>query len=510
MVFNSFAFLIFYPIVLLLYFVLPQKWRWLMLLVASYYFYLSWNASLIFLIVFTTVVSWVSSLLIERGHGKHPDKPNGPLEKLWLVLTLVASLGVLFFFKYFNFLSKSVNDVINLFTVTPGDPLILDLILPVGISFYTFQTLSYVIDVYRGTVKTERHFGYYALYVSFFPQLVAGPIERPENLIPQLHAEHRPDWNNTVGGLRKMMIGFFKKVAVADLLAPYVNAVYNDAENATGFGVLLATVMFAFQIYCDFAGYTDIAIGCSEIMGIRLMQNFDRPYISETIAEFWRRWHISLSSWFRDYIYFPLGGSRCSTFRHMLNICIVFLVSGLWHGAAWTFVIWGLLHGLYQVIGYFTLPLRNRLWDRLKIGSGSIFVKILRKVNTFLLVCFGWIFFRANSFTDLMLLMKKLFTDWRFDRSYFGDTLDTMGLSAVGIVTSLLAIFVMQRLDVSKLKIKDPDAPVLLDRKGRPLPPEGAAWLSGSRYVYVIWAIVLAWLLLLVGDGASSFIYFQF
>ncbi|MBQ4371639.1 MAG: MBOAT family protein, partial [Firmicutes bacterium] len=304
--------------------------------------------------------------------------------------------------------------------------------------------------------------------------------------------------------------GFFKKVAVADLLAPYVNAVYNDAENATGFGVLLATVMFAFQIYCDFAGYTDIAIGCSEIMGIRLMQNFDRPYISETIAEFWRRWHISLSSWFRDYIYFPLGGSRCSTFRHMLNICIVFLVSGLWHGAAWTFVIWGLLHGLYQVIGYFTLPLRNKLWDRLKIGSGSLFVKILRKVNTFLLVCFGWIFFRANSFPDLWLLMKKLFTDWRFDGSYFGDTLDTMGLSAVGIVTSLLALFVMQRLDVSKLKIKDPDAPVLLDRKGRPLPPEGAAWLSGSRYVFVVWAIVLAWLLLLVGDGASSFIYFQF
>ena len=194
----------------------------------------------------------------------------------------------------------------------------------------------------------------------------------------------------------------------------------------------------------------------------------------------------------------------------MLNICIVFLVSGLWHGAAWTFVIWGLLHGLYQVIGYFTLPLRNKLWDRLKIGSGSLFVKILRKVNTFLLVCFGWIFFRANSFSDLGLLMKKLFTDWSFDGSYFGDTLDTMGLTAVGIVTSLLALFVMQRLDVSKLMIKDPDAPVLLDRKGRPLPPEGAAWLSGSRYVFVIWAIVLAWLLLLVGDGASSFIYFQF
>jgi len=510
MVFNSFEFLIFYPIVLALFFILPKKLRWVMLLVASYYFYLSWNASLIFLIVFTTVVSWISSLLIERGHDKHPDKPNGPLEKLWLVLTLVASLGVLFFFKYFNFLSRSVNDVINLFAPKMSDPLILDLILPVGISFYTFQTLSYVIDVYRGSVRTEKHFGYYALYVSFFPQLVAGPIERPENLIPQLHADHAPDWNNTVKGLRKMLIGFFKKIAVADLIAPIVNSVYNDAEGATGLGVFIATILFAFQIYCDFAGYTDIAIGCSEIMGIKLMQNFDRPYISETIAEFWRRWHISLSSWFKDYIYFPLGGSRCSTFRHMLNICIVFLVSGLWHGAAWTFVIWGLIHGLYQVVGYFTMPLRNKLWDKLKIGSGSKFVKYLRRFNTFMLVCFGWIFFRANSFKDLLELMKKLFTNWSFSGEYFTGTFEKMGITVLSAVTVLLALLVMQRLDASKLAIIDPNEPPKFDKKGRQLPAEGARWLSVSRYVFILWAIVLAWLILLVGDGASSFIYFQF
>ncbi|MCQ2427701.1 MAG: MBOAT family protein [Clostridia bacterium] len=510
MIFNSFEFLVFYPIVLALFFLLPSKWRWIMLLVASYYFYLSWNASLIFLIVFTTVVSWVSSLLIERGHDRHPDKPNGPLEKLWLILTLVASLGVLFFFKYFNFLSKSVNDVINLIAPTPSDPLILNLILPVGISFYTFQTLSYVIDVYRGSVKTEKHFGYYALYVSFFPQLVAGPIERPENLIPQLHADHKPEWNNTVRGLRKMLIGFFKKIAVADLISPMVNAVYNDAENATGIGVLIATVLFAFQIYCDFAGYTDIAIGCSEIMGIKLMQNFDRPYISETIAEFWRRWHISHSSWFKDYIYFPLGGSRCSTFRHMLNICIVFLVSGLWHGAAWTFVMWGLLHGIYQVIGYFTMPLRNKLWEKLKISTSSVLVKTIRKFNTFLLVCIGWMFFRANSFGDLITLFKKLFTDWHFNGEYFSGTFETMGITVLSAVTAILALLVMQRLDASKLGIIDPSAPPKFDKKGRPLPAEGAAWLSESRYVFILWAIVLAWLILLVGDGASSFIYFQF
>ena len=240
MVFNSLEFLIYFPIVLLLYFALPHKCRWIMLLAASYYFYVSWNFSLIFLILFTTLVSYVSALLIEKGREKR--QKNGPIEKLLLLITLVVSLGVLFFFKYFNFLSTSVNSIFNLFGAN-SDPLILNLILPVGISFYTFQTLSYVIDVYRGGVKAERHLGYYALYVSFFPQLVAGPIERPENLIPQLHEYHRPSWANTVPGLRKMIIGFFKKVVVADLLAVYVNAVYNDVESATGFGVLVAVFM---------------------------------------------------------------------------------------------------------------------------------------------------------------------------------------------------------------------------------------------------------------------------
>lgn len=269
MVFNSIAFLIYFPIVLLLYFALPKKLSWVMLLLASYYFYISWNVELIYLIVFTTVVSWGSSMLIERTQRKG-------IKKLFLVLTLVTCLGILFFYKYFNFLSDSVVEALKAFGIG-ADPFNLDLILPVGISFYTFQTLSYVIDVYKGEVKTERNFFFYALYVVYFPQLVAGPIERPNNLIPQLHARHKPTWENTRNGLRKMLIGFFKKVVVADLLATYVNAVYNDAANATGLGVVIATVLFAVQIYCDFAGYTDIAIGCAEIMGIKLMQNFNRP-----------------------------------------------------------------------------------------------------------------------------------------------------------------------------------------------------------------------------------------
>ena len=486
MVFNSFAFLIFFPIVLLLYFALPKKLSWIMLLLASYYFYISWNVELIYLIVFTTLISWVCAMLIERSQKR-------TVRKLFLVLTLVTSLGVLFFYKYFNFLSDSVVETLKIFGIG-ANPFHLDLILPVGISFYTFQTLSYVIDVYRGDIKTERNFFFYALYVSFFPQLVAGPIERPDNLIPQLHKRPAPSWKNTCSGLRIMLIGFFKKVVVADLLATYVNAVYNDAPNATGLGVLIATMLFAVQIYCDFAGYTDIAIGCAKIMGIDLMQNFNRPYIAESIQDFWRRWHISLSTWFKDYIYIPLGGSRCSRWVSMRNVMIVFAVSGLWHGAAWTFVIWGVLHGLYQVVGKLLKPLREKVLDGMHVARDGKGLQMFRRLVTFGLVCFAWIFFRANSMADAMLLIRKLFTDWSLTGTYFSATMDHIGLTMVAGLTSLLSIFIMNRMDINQLR---------LSREG-----DGA--VPVFRYAYVVWVIAIAWLLLLAGDGASSFIYFQF
>lgn len=486
MVFNSVAFLIYLPIVLILYFALPKKISWVMLLLASYYFYISWNVELIYLIVFTTLISWVSAMLIERVKSKG-------IKKLFLVLTLVTCLGILFFYKYFNFLSDSVVQALKAFGIG-ADPFHLDLILPVGISFYTFQTLSYVIDVYRGDVKTERNFFFYALYVSYFPQLVAGPIERPNNLIPQLHEHHRPNWENTKNGLRKMLIGFFKKVVVADLLAAYVNAVYNDVAAATGLGVAIATVLFAFQIYCDFAGYTDIAIGCAEIMGIKLMQNFNRPYIAQSIQEFWRRWHISLSTWFKDYIYFPLGGSRCAKWKKMRNVMIVFMVSGLWHGAAWTFVIWGALHGLYQVIGGLLKPLREKALDAMHISRDAKALTFARQALTFALVCFAWIFFRANSMADAMLLVRKLFGDWNLSAAYFSGTFDHMGLTVIAALTSVLSIFIMNRMDINQLRLSH----------------DGEGAVPVFRYAYVIWIIAIAWLLLLAGDGASSFIYFQF
>ena len=484
MTFNSWEFLLFYPIVALLYFILPKKMKWPMLLLASYFFYACYQAELIFLIVGTTLVSFIASHIIERTDKKW-------LKRLSLTVTLIVCFGVLFFYKYFNFLSGSVSGVIEMLGGKPSR-LELDLILPVGISFYTFQTLSYVIDVYRGDVKAERNFFFYALFVSFFPQLVAGPIERPGNLIPQLREGHKFTAENFKKGSKHMIVGFFKKICVADLVSVYVNRVYNSPEEATALGVIIATALFAVQIYCDFSGYTDIAIGCARIMGIRLMKNFDHPYRAESIKEFWSRWHISLSTWFKDYLYFPLGGSRCKKWRHLMNLMIVFLVSGLWHGAAWTFVVWGAIHGVYQVIGTLTIGPRNRLLEKIGLSKDSIGVKIARRIITFILVCFGWLFFRANSMSDAVLLLKTLVTG----RGGTAGTLSAMGLSLTAIATTVLSILILVMID-SLLRYEDaPDGSDALTKNG--------------AFIYFIWIILFAWGLLLSKDMMSTFIYFQF
>lgn len=483
MVFNSLEFLIFYPAVLILYFLVPTKFRWILLLAASYYFYLSWNVELVFLIVFTTVISYCAALAIEKS-------PKKSLRKLCLAATLVCSLGVLLFYKYFDFLAGSVISAATLFGAKL-EPFSLGLILPVGISFYTFQTLSYAIDVYRGTEKVEKDFALYCLFVTFFPQLVAGPIERPGNLIPQLREKNKLTAENARAGLWKMGVGFFKKIVVADLVAGYVNSVFNSPESATGFGVVIASMLFAVQIYCDFSGYTDIAIGCSRVMGIRLMKNFDRPYTSQTIKEFWNRWHISLSTWLRDYLYFPLGGSRCSKSRHMFNIFIVFLASGIWHGANWTFVLWGILHGIYRIVGELTYPLREKLWAKLGVDTKSAPIVILRRLNTFALVCFSWVFFRANSLSDLGVLLSKLFTSW----GSLPETISAMGLGAAAIIVTVLSIIVLDEFDILTSR---EDSALSVCTRGR------------ISTVWCVWAVAVAWIMLLSVGGASSFIYFQF
>ena len=494
MVFNSFGFLIFFPIFLLLYRILPLKIRWVMMLVLSYFFYMSWQADLLYLILFTTLVSYVCARLIEKFDGRRG------IQKAFMITAVTVSLAVLFFFKYFNFVSENVVNLLNAMGLGVPD-LALDLILPVGISFYTFQTLSYVIDVYRGTMPAEKHFGYYALYVSFFPQLVAGPIERPDNLIPQLKEKNPFNVNDTVMGLKFMLVGFFKKIVVADQISRYVDAVYNNAstggDTVNGFTVLVATLLFAVQIYCDFSGYTDIAIGCARVMGIRLMQNFNDPYVATTIKDFWRRWHISLTSWFTDYVYIPLGGSRCKKWRHLTNIMIVFLLSGIWHGAAWTYIIWGVLHGVYQIIGNLTAKPRSRLIAKMGFDEKGRAVRYVRMVITFILVCLAWMVFRANSLSDLGTLLSALFTGW--GGISLGASLDALGMSAINIITIILSVIILKALD--------------LQINTRPNLDNSAKLINPARstvYVCLCWCVAAAWMILLASNIESAFIYFQF
>ena len=512
MTFNSIPFLIFYPVVLLGYLftrILPERLganlRWMFLLVASYFFYMYTQPTLIVLILFTTVVSWICSLVIENINlkleaGEITEERVAAAKrkkKLCLTLTLITSLGVLFFFKYFNFLAESVLGIAGAIS-GESYSFALNLILPVGISFYTFQTLSYAIDVYRGSIKTERHFGYYALFVSFFPQLVAGPIERPDNLLPQLKQKMPISRDDVAYGIRKMVLGFFKKIVVADLISVYVNAIYNGVdsfETIPALAIVIATVLFAAQIYCDFSGYTDIAIGCARIMGIRLMKNFDHPYTATTIKEFWNRWHLSLSTWFRDYLYFPLGGSRCAKWKHLRNIAIVFMVSGLWHGAAWTYVIWGALHAIYQIIGTLTLKTRNNLLRAIGLKPDGVIVSTVRRLITFLLVDFAWLFFRANTTGDMVKLLRALFSPESWAIS-LNKSLNVLGLDPSAIVLTLLSILTLFLVDRLVLHHEEKDGSHFLVRRG--------------AIITLVWIVAFAWTYLMANDLTSTFIYFQF
>ena len=421
MFFNSFRFLIFFPIVFIVYYLLPAggRLRKYWLLAASYFFYMSWNAAYAVLILISTVVTYACGRLLDpsgkkdahseaasgastaapsdAASGETPASPSdASRRKLIVAGSLIINLGILGYFKYFNFFTSGINGVISLFGSNARIPA-LDILLPVGISFYTFQAIGYTIDVYRGETEAERDFFKYALFVSFFPQLVAGPIERSKNLIRQLTLENRFDFVQARDGFLLMLWGYFLKVVLADRLAIFVDTVYDAPETYQGWYIVVATVMFGFQIYCDFYWYSTIAIGAAQILGIRLMDNFDAPYLADSVAGFWRRWHISLTSWFKDYLYIPLGGNRHGKVRKYINIMIVFLVSGLWHGASMAFVIWGGINGLYQVIGAFLSPLRKNV------------PKAVRVITTFILVDFAWLFFRAGDMSKAALVLKNMF-----------------------------------------------------------------------------------------------------
>ena len=402
MVFNSIAFLIFLPIVVLLFYLLPHKWRWLMLLVASCVFYMWFVPKYILILLVTIVIDYGAGVLMERYADRHK------LKKTFFIISIVSTLTVLLVFKYLNFLTANLDQLCA--SLGMETHLLTHIILPIGLSFHTFQSMSYVIEVYRGHQQAERHFGYYALYVMFFPQLVTGPIERPGNLLHQLHEKKEFRYENISKGMRLILFGFFVKMVVADHLGEYVDEVYGHLDEYNSWSVLGCMFFYSFQIYCDFFGYSTIALGSAKLMGFDLMDNFRSPYLSKNIAEFWHRWHISLSTWFRDYVYIPLGGSRVKFGRWAFNILVVFVLSGIWHGAAWTFLLWGFAHGLLHII---EKALRNRFPSK---ESQSKWVRIsvdaLCVLKTFVLVTLFWVVFRATDLEHLKAIFVTAFTNF--------------------------------------------------------------------------------------------------
>ncbi len=401
MLFNSIEFILFFLITTSVYFLIPHRLRWLLLLLASCYFYMYFIPVYILILGITISIDYLAGIWIEKTDGR--------VRTLLLLLSILSTCFVLLIFKYFNFVNDNVRILFGSFGLRyPVEAL--SILLPIGLSFHTFQSLSYVIEVYRGKQKAKHHFGIYSLYVMFYPQLVAGPIERPQNMLHQFYERHLFEYTRVSEGLKLMFWGFFKKLVIADRLALYVDSVYNNHTHHNGISLLVATIFFSFQVYCDFSGYTDIARGCAQVLGFNIMVNFKRPYFASSIREFWTRWHVSLSTWFRDYIYIPLGGSRVSKVRWRHNILIVFLISGLWHGANWTFVIWGLLHGALLMASDLFGKLKLKIVNLTGLRGRPKFHRVLGCILTFSLVSLAWVFFRADSVGQALEIIRRIFT----------------------------------------------------------------------------------------------------
>jgi alginate O-acetyltransferase complex protein AlgI len=400
MLFNSLDFVFFFPVVTLLYFLLPHKWRWVHLLVASCIFYMYFIPVYILILFFTIIIDYIAGILIEGAGSKGA-------RKAWLIVSIAANVGVLSVFKYYNFFIGNINELLHISGSSGSIPL-LNIILPVGLSFHTFQAMSYTIEVYKGDQPAERHLGIYALYVMFYPQLVAGPIERPQNLLPQFREKHNPDYNNIVTGLRLMLWGMVKKVVIADRIGLITDPIFNHPHDFNSVVLYMGVALFHIQVFCDFSAYSDIAIGAARVMGFKLMTNFNMPFHARTVSEFWRRWHISLSTWFRDYVYVPLGGNKDGRFKIYRNLFIVCFLSGLWHGASWLFVIWGLLQGAYMIIGHMTKKWRKKLNETVGTSKVKWLDHALDIIITFSLTAFARVFFRGNSLDDARYFVWKL------------------------------------------------------------------------------------------------------
>lgn len=492
MLFNSVQFLIFFPIVCILYFVIPQKLKNVFLLIASYYFYMCWNPKYALLMLVSTLITYLSGIFIVKARMGGSLSP-----KAVVAVSFMLNLAILFFFKYYNFFAHNVNAILLRMHIQIAAPAF-DVVLPVGISFYTFQALSYTMDVYRGEISEEKNFINYALFVSFFPQLVAGPIERSKNLLSQVNAQHFFDYERMRAGLLQMLYGYFQKIVISETAAIVVSEVYNNYENYPGAMIMVATILFALQIYCDFGGYSNIARGAAMVMGFSLMENFHNPYFALSVADFWRRWHISLSTWFKDYLYIPLGGNRKGKLRKYLNLMIVFLTSGLWHGANWTYIVWGGLNGLFQIIGDLLRPVRNKFTDVFRVNRRSIGHRLYKLIVTFVLVDFAWLFFRADTMRAAVQMIRIQLTDFRI-WTLFDGTLYTLGLSRVHFEVFLIALLILLAVDL--LKEHHVDVINLVFKEGIAL-----RWVVYMGLVYYI---------LIFGIygpmyDASQFLYFQF
>ena len=475
------AFGIFIIIVFILYYLVPHKYRWCFLLAASYIFYMNLHIGYGLLLFASTVLTYVLAGLLEQA-------PTAAQKKRYLLGGIVPLVLILLFYKTASPVIDRLNALVNAGRLTIH-PITVRILLPAGISFYFFQSMGYLIDVYRGKISAERHFGYYALFVSFFPQLLAGPIGRADSLLPQYKKERPFVYENVTYGLKLMVWGYFKKLVIADVFAGVINKVYDNAASYVGLVFIVVTVMFAVEIYCDFSGYSDIAIGCAKLFGIDLMTNFKSPYFSFSIKEFWSRWHISLSTWFRDYVYIPLGGNRVPKWRHSLNLLITFLVSGFWHGSSLTYILWGGIHGLLQIIETWIYPKtrkgmvisRRKHWWQLPI--------------TFALLCFTWIFFRANNIQDAFWIISRLFWDIGKPLQYLQTGIACLGISPAASIGMLLSVTILATYDLASLK------------------GDVIRSLSGKKFyvrwpVYVLFLVVIA---LFAPKGvATEFIYFQF
>lgn len=498
MVFNSMSFLVFFPIVVLIYFIFPKKIRYIWLLAASYYFYMCWNAKYAILILISTITTYAGGLLIGKiRSGDHITNAKLKMKPV-VAVGVVINLGILFGFKYLDFFLGGIGKICELAHIDV-QMRTFDLLLPVGISFYTFQVIGYLIDVYRGDTPAEKNFLRYALFVSFFPQLVAGPIERSSNLLTQIHIPTSFDRENARYGLVTMAYGLFLKIVIADNIDKIINPLLDNYMEADAMQLMAAIVLFAFQIYCDFQGYTQIAIGSARVLGFRIRENFDAPYFSMNVREFWKRWHMSLNTWFVDYLYIPLGGGRNQKFKgqKQLNTMIVFLCSGLWHGAYMHYVIWGGLNGIYLVLYNITRTLRAKLYRVFHIDTASGGFRILSRLGTFVLIDIAWTFFRVG-IGEAFYILKKIITEFRLFHLFSDQFYGLFGSYQV-MVAVLVSLLILMLIDYLTYK--------------------GIDWrqiLFRQQIVYR-WVIYIAFVIVIMMWGSygagyeqTKFIYFQF